>query len=84
MYVFIILYGFWATLTFIYYTLCLVCVSTTKIIFMKSVSFPVAHVLYYNTNSITMSTIILEFYVNYMQRITVPTHSYNIHKTKEK
>lgn len=51
---------------------------------MKCVSFPVAHVLYYNTDSVIMSTIILEFYVNYMQRITVPTHSYNTHKIKQK
>lgn len=55
-----------------------------KIIFMKSVSLPVAHVLYYNTDHVIMSTIILKFYVNYMQRITVPTHSYNTHKIKQK
>ena len=51
---------------------------------MKCVSFPVAHVLYYNTDPVIMSTIILKFYVNYMERITVPTHSYNIHKIKQK
>lgn len=65
-YVSIILYRFEqrSHLSIIYYVLC-VC-QPQKIIFMKHVSFPVAHVLYYNTDPVIMSTIILKFYVNYM------------------
>lgn len=69
MYVFIILLSYMdfeqrSHLSIIYYVLC-VC-QPQKIIFMKHVSFSVAHVLYYNTDPVIMSTIILKFYVNYM------------------
>lgn len=46
-------------LSIIHYVLCMC--QPQKIIFMKSVSLPVAHVLYYNTDHVTMSTIILKF-----------------------
>lgn len=62
----------------------ILCVSITKIIFIKHVSFPVAHVLYYNTYSVIMSTIILKFYIDYTSKITVPTHSHNIYKIKQR